>query len=362
MVRVAPSILWSILIFFAIGAIDAHTAESPASPASGSDAIALLNSPHADNTPIVVHLGLYVTDLSVVDEADESFEMRGYFFARWHDDRLRSGNTAASNRMRTLNESQIWSPLLQIVNLGQSKSYQVEMYCDNDGTVYWSEHLNAQMGNEYSLRGFPFDEQKLRITIQPFIKPATSGNMPIMFAPEDFATGVTNETYVGLSAWEIKRVLYHTDIVTLPGLNLTIPEATFLIVVKRRNAFYLWKVFFPLLLMVLVSWTVFWVTTEEFDWQMKIPIATMLSMIAFEFAIVRDLPRVGYITFVDATILTSFTFVFLTIIELIAVHVLIREKMEAAGEKIHKASRWAFPATYFVTLIILVLIFFRTGS
>ena len=238
--------------------------------------------------------------------------------------------------MRTLDEKQIWSPLLQIINVGEAKSYHVEMYCDNDGTVYWSERLNAQMGNEYSLRRFPFDEQELHITVQPFIKPATFGDMPIMFAPEDFATGVTNDTYAGLSAWEIKRVLYRTDIVTLPGVNLTIPEATFAIVVRRRNAFYLWKVFFPLFLMVLVSWTVFWVTTKEFDWQMKIPIATMLSMIAFEFAIVRDLPRVGYITFMDATILLSFTFVFLTIIELIAVHVLIRAEMQQRAKRLTK--------------------------
>jgi len=115
MVRAASSILGSIIVvFFAIGAVEAQAAGSSASPAGGSDEVTLLNSPHSDNTPVVVHLGLYVTDLSSVDEANESFEMRGYFYARWQDDRLKSGNPIAPDRVRTLNENRIWSPLLQV--------------------------------------------------------------------------------------------------------------------------------------------------------------------------------------------------------------------------------------------------------
>ena len=57
-----------------------------------------------------------------------------------------------------------------------------------------------------------------------------------------------------------------------------------------------------------------------------------------------------------------YRFVFLTIIELIAVHVLVRSDMPAIGESIHKASRWGFPLTYIVTLLVLVLMFFRGGA
>jgi hypothetical protein len=71
MVRAASSILGSIIVvFFAIGAVEAQAAGSSASPAGGSDEVTFLNSPPSENTPVVVHLGLYVTDLSSVDEAN----------------------------------------------------------------------------------------------------------------------------------------------------------------------------------------------------------------------------------------------------------------------------------------------------
>jgi hypothetical protein len=109
--------------------------------------------------------------------------------------------------------------------------------------------------------------------------------------------------------------------------------------------------------MVLVPWSLFWVSTEEFDWQMKIPVTMMLAMVAFEYSISWDLPRISYITFLDAVFLTSFAFTFLTTVEITAVHVLImRDKLHVA-EKIQRSSRWLFPLAYLLVLLILVLLF-----
>jgi hypothetical protein len=110
--------------------------------------------------------------------------------------------------------------------------------------------------------------------------------------------------------------------------------------------------------MALVPWSVFWVSTKEFDWQMKIPIAIMLAMVAFEYSISWDLPRISYITFLDAVFLTSFAFTFLTTVEITAGHVLIMRQMLPAAEKIQRSSRWLFPLAYLLVLFVLVLLFF----
>ena len=41
----------------------------------------------------------------------------------------------------------------------------------------------------------------------------------------------------------------------------------------------------------------------------------LLSIVAFEITVVRDLPKIGYVTFVDAVFIASFAFFFLCIIE-----------------------------------------------
>ena len=51
-------------------------------------------------------------------------------------------------------------------------------------------------------------------------------------------------------------------------------------------------------------------TEKEFDWILKVPMTMLLSMVAFEFTIARDLPRIGYVTFLDVVFLASFAFCF----------------------------------------------------
>jgi hypothetical protein len=110
--------------------------------------------------------------------------------------------------------------------------------------------------------------------------------------------------------------------------------------------------------MVVVPWTAFWVKLGEFDWQMKIPLGIMLAMIAFEFALARDLPRIGYITFFDAIMLISFSFTFLTIMEIITTHALILRGNTRLAEKIQRHARWVVPLSYVVLIALMIPLFF----
>ena len=72
----------------------------------------------------------------------------------------------------------------------------------------------------------------------------------------------------------------------IPGLaDESITEIRFTLSVARRFNFYIWKVFLPLLLMVILSWTVFWIDPTELSGQVQISVTTILTVIAFAFAI-----------------------------------------------------------------------------
>jgi hypothetical protein len=265
-------------------------------------------------------------------------------------------NRYQSGQTRQLDPAAVWNPELDIVNARTFRSFRRSFFAYPDGTVLWGERFDAVLSNQYFLRGFPFDTQSLEIKVQPVASPARPQQASIEFAGEDYATGINPDAY--LSAWEIERPSYALRSVPIGDGGTVVTQARFQIVVKRRSGFYVWKVFVPIFLMVLVPWSVFWVSTKEFDWQMKIPIAIMLAMVAFEYSISWDLPRVRYITFLDAVFLTSFAFTFLTTVEITAVHVLImREKLPVA-EKIQSSSRWLFPLAYLLVLIALILLFF----
>ena len=209
---------------------------------------------------------------------------------------------------------------------------------------------------ELYLRRFPFDRESLAVIVQPALTPARPNQDPIDFARDNYATEINPEAF--LSPWEIRSISYTRRPVPSNLIGAAVPQARFTIEVKRRAGFYIWQVFVPMLLMVVVPWTAFWVKLGEFDWQMKIPLGIMLAMIAFEFALARDLPRIGYITFFDAIMLISFSFTFLTIMEIITTHALILRGNTRLAEKIQRHARWVVPLSYVVLIALMIPLFF----
>ncbi|HSU91045.1 MAG TPA: hypothetical protein VLI44_06335, partial [Sporolactobacillaceae bacterium] len=124
--------------------------------------------------------------------------------------------------------------------------------------------------------------------------------------------------------------------------------------------FYLWKVFLPLLLMVFLSWSVFWIEPHDLSNQIQVAVTTILTVIAFAFAISATMPRLPYLTYIDAFFLECYIYVFLAVVELMTVHVTHRnERRRDLGVRIRAYSKWLIPASFAVSNILIALHFLR---
>ena len=56
---------------------------------------------------------------------------------------------------------------------------------------------------------------------------------------------------------------------------------------SRNVQHYIWKVILPLILIVAMSWTVFWIAATEVGPQLGVATTSMLTLIAYRFAIDR---------------------------------------------------------------------------
>ena len=314
----------------------------------------LRETPRSDGLPVVVAPGLDVTALSAINEAGEFFEIEGFLTMAWRDDRLEL-NEDEGPAYRHFTQEEIWTPPVEMVNAINYRRYSYMMTADRSGMVTYVERFHAQLSESFALEEFPFDQQRLRVVIHPFLAPESS----IVFATEDTGSAISRESYARLAAWSIDDMTYVPGTVSVYSRVPQSVEARFDINVSRRSGFYIWKVFLPMIVMTIIPWSVFWVDVKELDWQMKIPIATMLALVAFEFAVARDLPRVPYVTFLDAVFLTSFMFVFVSIVEIVVVYHLPRAGWREHATRIHWHARWAVPLAYVSLLLILILIFFE---
>jgi Neurotransmitter-gated ion-channel ligand binding domain len=317
-------------------------------------AVDLRLHPTAGNTAVDVSVGLYITNFVAIDETRESFEVGGFLTGQWQDPRLASTTDQGLDKgaTRTFRTEDLWTPAIESANAISHTTNQYSLEADRNGTVTYRERFDAVLSNNYALRRFPFDSQVLRFEYQPFLSSVSQ----IRFAPKPLpGTGISPDQHTELAAWRLADLTYTTDKLTNDPFLPETHEALFQLVAKRRSGFYVWKIFLPLIMITLIPIVVFWIDVKEFDWILKIPITMLLSMVAFQFTITRDLPRIGYVTFLDAVFLASFAFCFLCTFEITAVYLLQKYGRRTLAVKLHTAGRWAYPAAYFGVLLILAI-------
>jgi hypothetical protein len=319
----------------------------------------LRQSPTGGKAPVDVSVGLYITNFVGIDETRETFEVGGFLTGQWQDPRLAlpPAQTSSNHEQeppRTFRLEELWTPAIEGANTITHRTNQYTLEVDRSGMVTYRERFEAVYSNDFELKKFPFDTQVLRFEFQPFLSTASQ----IRFAPQPLpGTGISPEQHTELAAWHMEDLKYTADKVTGDPYQPATHEALFQITATRRSGFYLWKILLPLIMITIIPVVVFWIDVKEFDWTLKIPMTMLLSMIAFQFAVTRDLPRVGYLTFFDAVFLASFFFCFLGIFEITFVYLLQKHGRRPLAIRLHSAGKWAYPLAYFGVLSVLAIHF-----
>jgi hypothetical protein len=323
---------------------------------AGLDPNAMLLPPPTEGGPVKVAVGLHILNLSGINEVTERFQVTGYLLAQWRDPRLTYQPTGPDDKFRTLSPDSVWRPKLVIINVAEPRhTDETSLRVAPDGLMSYVERFDAVITSTFHLKSFPFDAQKLEIFVHPF----TDQQQFITFVPSLLPVWTATEfnTYSSLESWRFQSLTFIIGTAASEFGAHAIAEAKFEIAVERNYGFYIWKVFLPLLLMVVVSWSVFWFDPPEVSSQVQIAVTTILTIIAFALAISLTLPRVPYLTFADAFFLTCYIFAFVTMVELTAVHIAYRNDRRETAARIRRVARWLVPAAFVMINSILMVHF-----
>ena len=321
---------------------------------SGAPTSESLVPPMVNGKPVKVKLGLFVTNLVEVDEVKEKFHISGYLTMTWKDPRLAfTGNAPGEQREYT--PSDIWIPKIFIINAAeQRQKFSINIRGDADGTIHYVELFQAELTTSYYLEAFPFDSESLEIYIQPFLD--ERGTVSLSY--DRSMSGVATEQFVELAQWQIKGLSAIEVEAPIGETGQNIYELEVDLQVQRRYRYYLWKIFFPLLAMVAIAYSAFWIRITDYYTQISITLTAILTEIAFLFAISSSLPKVPYLTFIDAFFLLSFVFSCSSMIELIAVHQALERGFQARAERIRRLSKYFGPLVYFALIGLSAMVFF----
>ncbi len=320
---------------------------------------AVFVTPPNPDGPTLTDLGLFIIEVTEVDAVGNTFQIEGFLDLIWCDPRVAFDPEEVGvvekiflEEDARLELSRIWWPDLTFVNESAPRLIEnQELIIREDGTVEYEERFHASMSARYDLRKFPFDKQTLFVEIESH----AWDDRFLIFHEEEDKIGFGSEFEI--PEWHTDGV--ETRIESRQEIRSQWLFSEFLmeIAVSRQFGFYIWKVMFPLVILVAISWSVFWMIGDGLADRMSVSLTGMLTIVAYQFIIAEDLPRVSYFTFMDTVLTLSFVMMALTIVENVLVNVLYLQEREATATRIDQVCRWTFPVLYFGALILLYGVF-----
>ena len=77
---------------------------------------------------------------------------------------------------------------------------------------------------------------------------------------------------------------------------------------KRNFNYYVLKIMIPVIFLVFLSFSVFWIRNNEIEAKLNVSIVCLLALIAYNFAVNADIPKLNSLTILDSFILISYLF------------------------------------------------------
>ena len=305
----------------------------------------LIERPNADAGPTQVSTGIWVVDVNSIDSAQQSFTADVVVVLQWKDPRLaHTGSGVAHFAL-----DQIWHPRVAIVNETNSVNRRLpeSAEVDADGSVLYRQRYVGSFTQSLRLESFPFDKQTFRVHLVAIRYTPNE----VKFVPDQKWVDAGLKQAGGISPsitlpdwtiekWEINKMVY----ALAPGLENS--GYVFEFTASRNVQHYILKVILPLVLIVMMSWAVFWIDPVTSNSQISIAVTSMLTLIAYRFVVDSQLPRLPYTTRLDAFILTSTLLVFFSLIEVLVTTILENNQQTERAKKIDRYCRVIFPVIF----------------
>jgi len=292
-----------------------------------------LTPPPSEDGRLKIKAGMMLLDIRNIDDVKQDFEAVLIVRLSWKDPRLQTDSRAP----RTFNTTEIWNPRYQITNeVFARKRFREVLHVGPDGTVVHLQRLSGRFSSRLDLRRFPLDTQALHLRLTfPDFEPEQLEALP----DHDFSGMLQEMTIADWSLGEWSLTARPVRILE----NISRASVVFSFEAQRMAGYYVWKIIFPLVLIVFMSWTVFWINPENAGAQIGLATSSMLTLIAYRFILGNLLPRVSYLTELDYFTLGATILVFLALVEVVLTSGLAQAGKHETARRIDVGARLMFP-------------------
>ena len=335
--------------------------------------------PYSRGEPIIVNVDLEIEDVHKISGKNLDFETSYSLWTHWKDDRVIEALkeldvfTIKSKPIflcdyspKTImgDKRKIFDPVIEFFNLKEKPNYEyglqdwVEIF--SDGTVQTRVRDTRIFKGYFNFSRFPFDEQNLSFEIWsefPSSMVQVVAEEPTMSDYKKNLYAFNSGEGITIPGWKLTSVNYSNSTIDendgfkYSGLIIDLK-------VERQSSYYLFKIILPIAFILIISWSVFWVRASQLEAKVNITIVCLLSLIAYNFIIDEDLPKLSYLTFLDSFILLSYFYT--GIATILCVYSFVKKMSSGADiSSVDLKARWLGPLSYLFILASTLIYFYN---
>lgn len=242
----------------------------------------------------------------------------------------------------------------------------VDSRVDSAGRYYYVYgSARATIPYQSVLHNFPFDTQFLRVSLEN----KTYGRDLVRYVPDDksrpfnvdYDTTIDilngGQYFIDSIFMETSKYVYKTTFgdPTIEGDD-TYARLSVVITVRRNAAGIFEKIALPLLVVLVLSYLVFYIAPEDIGTSSALAVTALLAAIAFQWTLSDTLPKVTYPTMVDKIFYLVYFYIFYSMAQSVWTYNLARDE-QADQRKTHRSrifSRVFFPMSFLIALVIII--------
>jgi len=308
--------------------------------------------PHQDSEREQVFFIVYILDIDAINSQNQDFSVNMFVRLRWTDERLAHSDPVA----RTMPLNEVWNPALLLANQqGLMRTSLPEVVkVESDGTVMYRQRYVGNISQPMRLSHFPRDTHEFAVQ---FISAGYESN-ELTFLPDTYVApdagaeqvvGAAMAETLSLPDWKILSFAGETRPLDISNFS-DAPGFAFSFTAQRHFRYFLWQMIFPQVLIVMMSWGVFWINPSMAGTQISLSVTSMLTLIAHRFALASQLPKLSYMTRMDFFIMLSTVLVFAAFTEVVVTSSLAHANHTESALKIDRWSRFVFPPIFVCVL------------
>ncbi len=298
--------------------------------------------------PLNVGIGIHIDQVTSVDQKAENYGAVVVLRAEWTDPALAFDRNEVGREFQVFNPSVLADharalnaviPAFVIHNQQSNKwIHESAASLSYDGNVVYVEKSSLTLqAPHFDFRKYPFDTQEFFFEV-------------VSVFPSEYVTYYPLVEFSGLGdllgeeEWILDNArVEHSKVIGLSGRESD--QIALAFEGHRHLTYYVIRVFLPMLVLITVGWALFFL--DEYRRRIEIAGGNLLVFVAFNWAISADLPKLGYLTFLDFILQCMFLMTGALIVFNVALRKLKVSGREGGARKLDNyAIKWIYPLGY----------------